>query len=144
MLHTQSYMNSADKQTSASPALCLLLQFLHFLAYISSYRVRLANLGEECSHLVSAQEAGSPALQHVQETRFHDTCKRGKEAKSWVLLGIGLLFSECRLLTPTAQVWGQENSAGKRQTQTDRQTRSQNQRVQAAVQSVTISTVSYR
>lgn len=98
-LHTHR-VNFADRKTSASPAFCLLLQFLHFPAYVSSYCVRLANFGEQRSHLVSPQEAGSPALQHVQEARFHNTCKRGKETELWVLLFFSLLFSECRLLTP--------------------------------------------
>lgn len=108
MLHAH-HKNFADKDTSASPAFYLLLQFLHFLAYVSSYCVCLANFGEQCSHLVSPQEASSPALQHVQETRFHNTCKKWKEIKLWVLLSFSLLFGECCLLTPTGQVWSQEN-----------------------------------
>lgn len=121
MLHTHC-MNSADKQTSASPAFHLLLQFLHFLAYVSSYCIRLANFGEQRSHLVSPQEAGSPALQHVQETRFHNTCKEGKEIKLWVLLSFSLLFGEYHLLTPTGQVWSQKNGGcgGGRDRQKDR------------------------
>lgn len=114
MLRTHR-MNFAAKQTSVSPAFYLLLQFLHFLAYVSSYCIRLANFGEERSHLVSPQEAGSPALQHVQETRFHNTCKEGKEIKLWALLSFGLLLGECHL-TPTAQVWSQENRGGGEET----------------------------
>lgn len=107
-LHTHCG-NFAGKQTSASPAFHLLLQFLHFLAYVSCYCVRLANFGEQRSNLVGPQEASSPALQHVQETCFHNTCKKGKEINVWVLLSFRLLFGDCRLLTPTGQVWRQKN-----------------------------------
>jgi len=117
-------------ETSASPAFHLLLQLLDFLAYVSSYGVRLANLGEQRSHLVSPQEAGSPALQHVQETCFHNTCERRKEIQLGVLLPSSLLRGERRLLTPTARVCRQENRAGG---ETDRLTRSQSQRMQARV-----------
>ena len=130
VLHTHR-TNFADKQNSASPAFYLLLQFLHFLAYVSSYCICLAHFGEQRSHLVSPQEAGSPAFQHVQETGFHNTCKKGKEIKLWVLLSFSLLFGECHLLTPTGQVWSQANRGGGEET--DRQTRSQNQMMQARV-----------
>lgn len=69
----------------ASPALYLLLQLLHLLAHVSSYGTGLAHLGEERGHLVGAQEPGSPALQHVQETRLHHTCGNG-DRTLWVLL----------------------------------------------------------
>lgn len=108
-------MNFGDKQTSASPAFHLLLQLLHFLAYVSSYCIRLANFGEERGHLVSPQEAGSPALQHVQETRFHNACKEGKEIKLWVLLS----FGECHLLTAAGRGGGKGTERGGRDRQTD-------------------------
>lgn len=97
-------VNFGDRQSSASPALHLLLQVLYLLADVPSYRIGLANLGEESSYLVSAQEAGSPALQHVQETRFHHTYEKGREMKRWVLLSFGLPFGDCHLLTPTGQM----------------------------------------
>lgn len=73
------YTHLADKQSPASPALYLLLQLLHLLAHVPSYGTGLAHLGEERSHLVGAQEAGGPALQHVQETRLHHTCGKGTQ-----------------------------------------------------------------
>lgn len=104
-------MNFADEQTSASPAFHLLLQLLHFLAYVSSYHKRLAHLGEERGHLVRPQEAGSPALQHVQETRFHNPCERGRKGgrQLWAPLSFSLLSAEYHLLTPTGMQGSQEN-----------------------------------